>query len=100
MVGFMRWQEGFEAGKHMGGGEGRILENRYSFFVLDAYFGGGEHAKGVIRAWRMVDGSWMIRGIEGGNARGARLQYFVLARFAGSVGEYEVVKGYACSHNI
>ena len=42
----------------------------------------------------------MIRGIEGGNARGARLQYFVSARFAGSVGEYEVVKGYACSHNI
>ena len=41
MVGFMRRQEGFEAGNLMGGGEGRILENRYSFFVLDAYFGGG-----------------------------------------------------------
>jgi hypothetical protein len=36
-------------------------------------------------SWIMV--SWMIRGGEGGNARGARLQYFVLARFAGSVGE-------------
>ena len=42
----------------------------------------------------------MIRGIEGGNARGARLQYFVSARFAGSVGEYEVVRGNACSHYI
>ena len=39
----------------------------------------------------------MIRGIEGGNARGARLQYIVLACFAGSVGEYEVVKWNACS---
>ena len=27
----MRRQEGFEAGNLMGGGEGRILENRYSF---------------------------------------------------------------------
>jgi len=42
----------------------------------------------------------MIRGIEGCNARGARLQYFVSARFAGSVGEYEVVKGDACSQDI
>ena len=64
----MRRQEGFDAGKRMGGGEGRILENRYSFFVLDAYCGGGEHARGVIRAWRMVDRS--------------RLRYFVLACFA------------------
>ena len=40
---------------------------------------------------------WMMRGIEGGNARGARLQYFGSARFAGSVGENEVVKGNACS---
>jgi hypothetical protein len=39
----------------------------------------------------------MIRGNEGGNARGARLQYFVLARFAGSVGEYEDMKENACS---
>ena len=41
MRGFMKRQEGFEAGKRMRGGRGRILENRYSFFVLDAYFGGG-----------------------------------------------------------
>jgi hypothetical protein len=39
MRGFRRRQEGFDAGKRMGGGEGRILENRYSFLVLDAYFG-------------------------------------------------------------
>ena len=26
------------------------------------------------------------------------MQYFVSARFVGSVGEYEVVKGNACSH--
>ena len=42
----------------------------------------------------------MIRGIKGGNTRGARLQYFVSARFAGRVGEYGVVKGNACSLNI
>ena len=40
MRGFRRRQEGFDAGKRMGGGEGRILENRYSFLVLDANFGG------------------------------------------------------------
>jgi hypothetical protein len=40
MRGFMRRQEGFEAGNLMGGGEGRILENRYSFLVLVSNFGG------------------------------------------------------------
>jgi hypothetical protein len=39
----------------------------------------------------------MIRGIEGGNGRGARLTDFVSARFRGSVGEYEVMKENACS---
>jgi hypothetical protein len=40
MRGFRRRDESFEAGNLMSGGEGRILENRYSFLVLDAYFRG------------------------------------------------------------
>jgi hypothetical protein len=46
MMGFRRRQEGFEAGKFKSGGDGRILEKRYSFFVLDAYFGGGGVERG------------------------------------------------------
>jgi hypothetical protein len=48
MRGFRRREEGFEAGKRMGWGRGRILENPYSFLVLAAYFGGGGVERGKL----------------------------------------------------